>query len=64
MKSITLKPKDYYRQARLYRLRSLQQAALIGRFAPIYVDADGDGKLTGADIYKLNPDPKDQHRLW
>jgi TonB-linked SusC/RagA family outer membrane protein len=26
--------------------------------APIYVDANGDGKLTGADIYKLNPDPK------
>lgn len=26
--------------------------------SPIYVDADGDGKLTGSDIYKLNPDPK------
>ncbi|SEO94912.1 TonB-linked outer membrane protein, SusC/RagA family [Mucilaginibacter gossypiicola] len=26
--------------------------------SPIYVDADGDGKLTGADIAKLNPDPK------
>ncbi len=26
--------------------------------SPIYVDANGDGKLTGADIYKLNPDPK------
>jgi TonB-dependent starch-binding outer membrane protein SusC len=26
--------------------------------SPLYVDANGDGKLTGADIYKLNPDPK------
>jgi TonB-linked SusC/RagA family outer membrane protein len=25
---------------------------------PIYVDKNGDGKLTDADIYKLNPDPK------
>jgi TonB-linked SusC/RagA family outer membrane protein len=26
--------------------------------SPIYVDADNDGELTGADIFKLNPDPK------
>lgn len=25
---------------------------------PIYVDKNGDGKITAADIYKLNPDPK------
>ncbi|WP_157565770.1 SusC/RagA family TonB-linked outer membrane protein [Mucilaginibacter arboris] len=26
--------------------------------APIFVDANGDGKLDGNDIFKLNPDPK------
>ncbi|WP_345949603.1 SusC/RagA family TonB-linked outer membrane protein [Mucilaginibacter sp. PAMB04274] len=26
--------------------------------APIFVDVNNDGKLTGADVYKLNPDPK------
>lgn len=26
--------------------------------APIFVDVNGDGKLTGADVFKVNPDPK------